>query len=383
MRRILVFSVFCAVFILFASFSVFAQEQQEGNATWYQSDSGNMYASHARLALGTRLKVTCLENNKVAYVTVSNRIPIDSIRILDLSQAAAEILGMTDAEYMAVRIEVVRDFPNELVEPVVAIAEPVVTEPVVVEAVVVEPVVAEPIAEIIEPVIIDPIVAIAEPVIIEPVVVEPVVVEPVVVEPVVTEVEIIPTEPFITITELHPAEENIPEVTTVVTPPVPQPPVRTVVPGYEETLPAGYVTADPPPPVAPVVTVTQTEPGSANINVKISVNINGTEHTMEFPSTITEAPPRAEPAVPVVPAPVIPPAPVNQATFRIQVGAFNNPVFAQDAFDRVRRTGYTPSFERHGSLYRVVISGVKASDVIQTEQRLESAGFSNLWIREE
>ena len=165
-----------------------------------------------------------------------------------------------------------------------------------------------------------------------------------------------------------------------------EPAVQPVMP--EPPAPAP-VPVQPAVAEAPAVSISSNpEDFPQSVSVKVTINIAGTEHIFELPQVSSAAvetavaPPTAPPAAPPVAAPSAS-GTANLITYRVQVGAFSNPVFAQDAFDRLRRAGFVPSFERHGSLYRVVISGVRAADISQVEQRLEAAGFSNPWIREE
>jgi rare lipoprotein A len=56
-----------------------------------------MYAytcAHRTLPLGTWLKVTNLRNHKTAFVRVNDRGPVPTSRIVDLSYAAAQKLGV-------------------------------------------------------------------------------------------------------------------------------------------------------------------------------------------------------------------------------------------------------------------------------------------------
>jgi len=103
---------------------------------------------------------------------------------------------------------------------------------------------------------------------------------------------------------------------------------------------------------------------------------------------IQPAPAPARPATvqPVNPAiKIIPnlPDPHSGKVYRIQVGAFSQPALAQACFEKLRAAGLSPAYEQNGSLYRVVLSGIRAADVSYTAQRLNAAGFTEAWIREE
>ena len=98
----------------------------EGDASYYSDGlaghptaSGELYrplaftAAHRRLPLGTVLRVMRGDGAKVVYVRVNDRGPYGSKRrILDLSRAAAEELGMLRAGVLPVRVEVVAYGPK-------------------------------------------------------------------------------------------------------------------------------------------------------------------------------------------------------------------------------------------------------------------------------
>ena len=84
-----------------------ADSHQVGRASWYgpgfhgrKTASGQTFnqhaltAAHPRLPLGTRAKVTNLNNGKQVEVTINDRGPHRGGRIIDLSRAAAKKLAM-------------------------------------------------------------------------------------------------------------------------------------------------------------------------------------------------------------------------------------------------------------------------------------------------
>ncbi len=92
---------------------------QSGVASWYgpgfhgrKTASGErfnqheMTAAHKRLPLGTVATVTNLRNGKTVRVEINDRGPYVRGRIVDLSKAAAERLGMKRAGTTPVRLEV-------------------------------------------------------------------------------------------------------------------------------------------------------------------------------------------------------------------------------------------------------------------------------------
>lgn len=65
-------------------------------------------AAHPTLPFGTKVKVTCLANNRSVVVRINDRGPFSSKkRIIDLSQSAARELGIIKKGVAKVRIEVV------------------------------------------------------------------------------------------------------------------------------------------------------------------------------------------------------------------------------------------------------------------------------------
>jgi rare lipoprotein A (peptidoglycan hydrolase) len=91
---------------------------QVGKASWYggnfhgkQTASGAIFdatqrtAAHRSLPFGSKVRVTRLDNNKSVVVEINDRGPFIDGRIIDLSHAAAEVLGMTAEGAVTVEIE--------------------------------------------------------------------------------------------------------------------------------------------------------------------------------------------------------------------------------------------------------------------------------------
>ena len=92
---------------------------QEGIASYYADSlhgrptaSGEPYnkdaltAAHKHLPLGTRVRVTRLDNGKSVEVTINDRGPFVEDRIIDLSHAAAERIDLIGAGTAKVRVRV-------------------------------------------------------------------------------------------------------------------------------------------------------------------------------------------------------------------------------------------------------------------------------------
>jgi rare lipoprotein A len=94
--------------------------RQEGIASWYgpgfhgrRTANGEVYdqyeltAAHQTLPLGTRVMVTSLTNGRGVEVRINDRGPFVGGRIVDLSYAAARVIGMLGPGTMPVRLEVI------------------------------------------------------------------------------------------------------------------------------------------------------------------------------------------------------------------------------------------------------------------------------------
>ena len=375
--------LFFTLFIIFPAIITFAQDIQQGNATWYEDDSMELNASHARFPPGTRLRVTNLNNQKEVYVTVTDRIQNSDTRILDLSQEAASLLGMNRRGSTPIRLVVIRGL----------MAEPPPPD---------QTTIIEDVPEIT---------AVSYP-------------------------DYEDDDGYVNYsdysnysdytnysdyseeyTEAPPATTASVEIPQYTPPPASQPPpIRTfpqqsapqaqpapaaqpqtedkvlvkklvvIVNGKEQTidlpdgvyipLPAGSApsTSAYTPPSTPAYTYTPSAPPVTRVIIPSA--------PPPPPRTISVPPPvqAANPVIKIIPKL---PDPNNGKVYRIQVAAFSHAALAQVCFDRLKTAGFSPAYEQNGSLYRVVISGIKAADVSYAAQRLSAAGFTEAWLREE
>ncbi|HEY9617747.1 MAG TPA: septal ring lytic transglycosylase RlpA family protein [Microcoleaceae cyanobacterium] len=94
--------------------------QPTGMASWYgpgfdgnPSASGEIFnqnaltAAHRTLPFGTRVQVTNLDNGQSVIVRINDRGPFHGDRIIDLSTAAARVLGLISSGVAPVRLDVV------------------------------------------------------------------------------------------------------------------------------------------------------------------------------------------------------------------------------------------------------------------------------------
>jgi peptidoglycan lytic transglycosylase len=87
---------------------------ETGRASWYdlptKTASGEMMdgealtAAHNTLPLGSHVRVANLDNGRAVVVRINDRGPFAKDRIIDLSKAAAEALGMVDDGVANVRV---------------------------------------------------------------------------------------------------------------------------------------------------------------------------------------------------------------------------------------------------------------------------------------
>jgi rare lipoprotein A len=77
-----------------------------GVASYYSA--GGLTAAHRTLPFGTKVRVTNVANGKSVLVRINDRGPFIRGRSIDLSNQAAEAVGMTHAGLAQVRMEVIR-----------------------------------------------------------------------------------------------------------------------------------------------------------------------------------------------------------------------------------------------------------------------------------
>jgi len=95
---------------------------EEGTASWYGADfhgkrtaNGERYdmnaltAAHPTLPLPSIVNVTNLENGRSVKLTINDRGPFKSKRIIDISRQGAQLLGFKEQGIARVRVEIDRD----------------------------------------------------------------------------------------------------------------------------------------------------------------------------------------------------------------------------------------------------------------------------------
>lgn len=95
--------------------------QVSGEASWYgpgfngnYTANGEIYnqyaltAAHKTLPFGTRVRVTNLYNGRSVVVRINDRGPFIAGRIIDLSQGAAQVIGVTSSGVAPVRMDILQ-----------------------------------------------------------------------------------------------------------------------------------------------------------------------------------------------------------------------------------------------------------------------------------
>src|SRR4029453_2940605 len=99
-----------------------AKHNLNGTASWYgprfhgkKTASGEIYdqnkltAAHKTLPLGSKARVTNLDNGSAVEVEINDRGPFIEGRIIDLSRAAARALGFVESGTTPVRVELIAE----------------------------------------------------------------------------------------------------------------------------------------------------------------------------------------------------------------------------------------------------------------------------------
>ncbi len=82
--------------------------EDEWTASGEKFNTHAMTAAHPTLPFGTRLRVTNVTNGRSVVVRINDRGPFVPGRVVDLSEAAAENLGMVERGIVKVKLDVVQ-----------------------------------------------------------------------------------------------------------------------------------------------------------------------------------------------------------------------------------------------------------------------------------
>ncbi len=99
--RKLIFAV-----VILAGYTSAATAGETGIASYYHNPYySGLIAAHKTLPMGTRVRVTNLDNGRIAIVKIVDRGPFIRGRIIDVSTAAAGVLGFSVSGTAHVQIE--------------------------------------------------------------------------------------------------------------------------------------------------------------------------------------------------------------------------------------------------------------------------------------
>ncbi len=97
---------------------------QIGLASWYGPgfhgkhtssgeifDTNDLTAAHRSIPFGTYVMVTNLDNDRTTVVRINDRGPFVKDRVIDLSYAAARVLGVVGPGVVRVRLDVIGGYP--------------------------------------------------------------------------------------------------------------------------------------------------------------------------------------------------------------------------------------------------------------------------------
>lgn len=83
--------------------------QEQMTASGEKFDRRAFTAAHKTLPIGTKVRVTHLKTGRSVVVRINDRGPFIAGRVIDLSEAAAEAIGMRSAGLASVRLDVVHN----------------------------------------------------------------------------------------------------------------------------------------------------------------------------------------------------------------------------------------------------------------------------------
>jgi rare lipoprotein A len=348
-------AAFCAAQTESTRYGIF---RQEGIASWYGQEfagrptaSGEIFnprqftAAHPNLPFDTMLKITNKHNNRSITVRVNDRGPFVSARIIDVSQAAAEQLDMVATGTAPVLVESLTQIalPEPVPDAVPLLNPDTDSLPASAGIPVYDEELGGPVIVALDPPPRDRQTGRAVP--------EPASSSDSALSPV------IPSLPN------PPPSQNKPASTPAVTP---------------------QVSRQAPEPASPASSVyypVETAPSAASTTRNVPASPAPGEQT---PAAIFRPAPKAEvlPLPPAVIRPAIPPADSGKS-YRVQVGSYKVPRNAADAFEKLKKAGLNPAYERAGDFYRVVIAGVPSGDIQTVAEKLGNAGFREALIRAE
>jgi rare lipoprotein A len=157
------------------------------------------------------------------------------------------------------------------------------------------------------------------------------------------------------------------------------------VPAQATALQAAQAAA--PQPAIPQTAAPAAVPGDLQPGTAVQVRPASVEpYSGSGLSGLPALQPAPDPARTAAPAALLKPGIPASDTgkyYRIQVGAYKQPRYAVEAFEKLKTAGLHPVYEKHDEYYRVVLSGLRQQELGMVTERLGQAGFSEALLREE
>jgi rare lipoprotein A len=161
-------------------------------------------------------------------------------------------------------------------------------------------------------------------------------------------------------------------------------PASGIVPLQPEAYPSAPAYTPPPaPPVEQAPPVTAASSPQMPVYVPVDPARIGPV-VAPIPSATSTAP-AAPPPAPVYSSAALTPSitPSPGKTYRLQVGSYKMAKNAVESFEKLKNSGLNPAYERNGEYFRVVLAGVRGSEIQAVTEKLGAAGFREALIREE
>jgi len=323
--------------------------RQDGIASWYGYEfdgrptasgeifnSSQLTAAHPTLPFGTYLLVTNRQNNRQVAVKVNDRGPFVPSRIVDVSRAAAEQLDMLITGTAPVTIEKISSnhvFMQSPQQPQVIYQQP-----------------PQVVYQQQPPQVVYP----QQPIIPR--------------LPPQGQMQMLP--PVAQGQMLPPIAQGPmlpPQGQAQMLPPMAQGPMAQgqMLPPQQFQTPNLIPTPPPfPPQEAP-------QPAAPSINVTVyTPQQSPAPNPMDLPGG-----PRARLSPSITPSP--------NKIYKLQIGSYKVAGNAVEAYVKLKAAGLDPSYERNADYFRVVLAGVRGTDIAYVTERLGTAGFREAVIREE
>jgi cell division protein FtsN len=131
---------------------------------------------------------------------------------------------------------------------------------------------------------------------------------------------------------------------------------------------------------APVNNIPSNQPFTTNINTLVpDLRVAANQGQPQNRSPSVTPPPVRSDAIQIIPGL---PDRNSGKIYSLQIGAFSTQDIANRTAGLLRGAGFEVAIEFSGAIYRVMATGISASDVHSASIRLGSLGFAQIWVRE-